>query len=616
MLKEHVFSTQFVMRSSCREEKADIFYARVRKCLYEYVSHVGSSKVSGGSGDAFTVPYEAFSKLGVSCKIRRLQWALDVQETNIGSSRVFLLRTSEPKENQYYKEASDHSLFVETIVHTFRDLFGYASLRITVHSWVEYQPFAGFTKTQRLPRAVPAIVDWLAEIADAELLFEPRWVSTEERESDPELRTHRPMFYPICRDYKVVSDEQTLCNFREHLEDPFRPIPLVVFFGDSMRHIKEANQLVKRCWIKCRVWVLHKDTEGLADVLKSAILGIDVRKNFRWGLCRIFFPRGLYRQDDAAQPWHWVPFLCNHHFRKRTTIGLLRFYHFDESGGWLTSQKDLLFAKYESLASMKVAESDKNVRMMNAIVKQMIAERNNAHRNREVVEKDLERAIRDIDIVKEENAKIQESSKELLNESTDAIEERDRLLAENVRLKAGVQRLLGQKGDKGGYAVSDCAPVLFAEGDAPINFETLTWVAPRIFTGLAFSEKAWDNMKRKSNNKRFVVDVWRMLWNLEHVLLPMLVDPSSSCNNPAKKFYETTGYQYSSKDSSDLPPDMDRERNIVFDGKKWRIEPHIKNGNRDATLIRIYFAIDKDNMRLIIGSIGDHLPNLGTLKNS
>ena len=57
-------------------------------------------------------------------------------------------------------------------------------------------------------------------------------------------------------------------------------------------------------------------------------------------------------------------------------------------------------------------------------------------------------------------------------------------------------------------------------------------------------------------------------------------------------------------------------RDIFYDGEEWRIEPHMKYGNKDATLLRIHFAIDRENERLIIGSIGEHLPTLGTSKHS
>ncbi|MBQ3289818.1 MAG: hypothetical protein IJH50_10445 [Kiritimatiellae bacterium] len=59
-----------------------------------------------------------------------------------------------------------------------------------------------------------------------------------------------------------------------------------------------------------------------------------------------------------------------------------------------------------------------------------------------------------------------------------------------------------------------------------------------------------------------------------------------------------------------------KKRDVLFEGKLWRIERHIKSGNRDATLLRVYFDIDRDGNRLVVGSLGDHLPTIGTTKVS
>jgi len=108
--------------------------------------------------------------------------------------------------------------------------------------------------------------------------------------------------------------------------------------------------------------------------------------------------------------------------------------------------------------------------------------------------------------------------------------------------------------------------------------------------------------------------MWRMLWSIENVLCHLLMDVT--CRHPGQKFQDKTGYIYSPKDSTDLPPEMDRRRDVVFEGKTWRIVHHIKSGSRDATLLRIYFDVDRGGKRLIIGWLGDHLPTLGTSKNS
>ncbi|MCA9211958.1 MAG: hypothetical protein KDB27_02740, partial [Planctomycetales bacterium] len=50
-------------------------------------------------------------------------------------------------------------------------------------------------------------------------------------------------------------------------------------------------------------------------------------------------------------------------------------------------------------------------------------------------------------------------------------------------------------------------------------------------------------------------------------------------------------------------------RQLEFDGHQHDMTPHLKYDNKPEKLIRIHFAIDNDNKRLIIGHVGPHLEN-------
>ena len=55
-------------------------------------------------------------------------------------------------------------------------------------------------------------------------------------------------------------------------------------------------------------------------------------------------------------------------------------------------------------------------------------------------------------------------------------------------------------------------------------------------------------------------------------------------------------------------------RQVFHRGKTFDITPHIKYGNKKPKLLRLYFAIDRESERLVIGQFGDHIENYTTSK--
>jgi hypothetical protein len=54
------------------------------------------------------------------------------------------------------------------------------------------------------------------------------------------------------------------------------------------------------------------------------------------------------------------------------------------------------------------------------------------------------------------------------------------------------------------------------------------------------------------------------------------------------------------------------KRRFAHDGKEWDMTPHVKWGNSAPKCLRVYFAVDRDQKRLIVGHCGDHLDTYGT----
>lgn len=62
-------------------------------------------------------------------------------------------------------------------------------------------------------------------------------------------------------------------------------------------------------------------------------------------------------------------------------------------------------------------------------------------------------------------------------------------------------------------------------------------------------------------------------------------------------------------------PELMNKRHLIWNGQEYSIEPHLKKGNKDnADSIRIYYAWDAVQRKIVIGSIGKHIPNFTTKK--
>lgn len=51
------------------------------------------------------------------------------------------------------------------------------------------------------------------------------------------------------------------------------------------------------------------------------------------------------------------------------------------------------------------------------------------------------------------------------------------------------------------------------------------------------------------------------------------------------------------------------KRVLTYASRQYDMTPHLKYGNKAPKLIRIHFAIDHDNGRLILGHCGQHIEN-------
>ncbi len=110
-------------------------------------------------------------------------------------------------------------------------------------------------------------------------------------------------------------------------------------------------------------------------------------------------------------------------------------------------------------------------------------------------------------------------------------------------------------------------------------------------------EKVWDILYRVANP---MVDLFR----------------SGRDNLSEKDVADAAGFDMSFREGAETREreEFMRYRRDTYNGKEISVEPHLKfrGAKNEADYQRLYFWYDKENQRIVIGYLGDHLPNAAT----
>jgi hypothetical protein len=106
-----------------------------------------------------------------------------------------------------------------------------------------------------------------------------------------------------------------------------------------------------------------------------------------------------------------------------------------------------------------------------------------------------------------------------------------------------------------------------------------------------------------------VMIAWEMCFNLVTKGYDLFFNTGGG--DKKKLFKEQTGFDMAMTEGKQTKKDsrlMDL-RQIEFDGQQFDMTPHLKYDTKPEKLLRIHFAIDDKNQRLIIGHVGAHIEN-------
>ena len=128
------------------------------------------------------------------------------------------------------------------------------------------------------------------------------------------------------------------------------------------------------------------------------------------------------------------------------------------------------------------------------------------------------------------------------------------------------------------------------------------WVV--LLDNLVVDEGAWKGMADRDKPDKVAL-AWKMLWHLNSTMHKLFFDEQGV--DIRKVFKERSSYSYTADENDDVKKKWPEGHKATIEGKTFMCWRHIKRGNSDKELVRIYFDFDTDRNRIVISWIGRHL---------
>jgi len=361
---------------------------------------------------------------------------------------------------------------------------------------------------------------------------------------------------------------KALCNF---IQSPERRYPLVVFNGDSAEQVAEAKKLARELTGKCMVAIIASNIE-LAEEIKL-FLPADYR--IPYGQFRVFFPFSGRRNSPVRHRWYDIHSEEYADERHGIVNGLLRNHSLLEAGAVETVDEIRRLVTREELMKVKVESPDQQKQLL-----EFLEEHAHVAAERDQAKQDASFFASEFDRLDDEVKKLEWRCKDY-------------------------QSRLDAVDDGAAVDVATLLPVL------PTTLTQVAKAAAKFFPRLVITEAALE-AARDYDECKSLCEAWEMLRHLNEAMYRTKFEEGSK--EIEKTFQDRTGYEVAMKEGPSTKNDkklMDL-RKLVHDGHEYDISPHLKHGNKEPKLVRIYFAFDEKRKKIVVGHIGKHIPNATT----
>lgn len=363
-------------------------------------------------------------------------------------------------------------------------------------------------------------------------------------------------------------------NLSEWIVSRWRKYAMIVFNGASPSLAAEASSLARDLAGKAQVLILDQDPM-LASEIRSH-LPADL--NIPFGKFRVFYP--LNPKNPRPERHRWFDIASPSYLSQRAGLlnSLLRHYTLEEANAVTNISEIGRMITLEKLR--KQLASGESIAADASVYEDLISE---ACSERDAMKAERDQWIEECDAAEQERGKLKSQLVSLSHRNTSTPLNGFNPLEELHRL--------------------------------PQNLEEVVKVLAKMHAPkLVFSDEALASASGQKHCQ--VVDkAWEIINHIGTTLFEIKFGEVET-GDIAKKFQERSGFIYAKTEGKTSKGDKDicKSRTISFEGCDFDIWPHIKHGKGvDASkLIRVHFAFDEDNRRIVIGYVGSHMPNATT----
>lgn len=146
--------------------------------------------------------------------------------------------------------------------------------------------------------------------------------------------------------------------------------------------------------------------------------------------------------------------------------------------------------------------------------------------------------------------------------------------------------------------------------------ETVEFFSERYQDRLIFADEARKSAKKFAECRGIVLDhAWGMLSDIANLLHDLRFGKNKNVD-VEKVFGERSQYEYAKTEGKQSKGDKSirADRQITVNGKKYEIWAHVRWGNKSPKCLRVYLDYDEELKKIVIGYVGDHMPNAGSRK--
>ena len=413
-----------------------------------------------------------------------------------------------------------------------------------------------------VPRFVKMML-WLSEIESVSV----SGIKLPLAASLPDARRKEKFIRPWMNWVKTEKEAQ---NVLDIIENPRRRFAVILVVGETLQAKSEVRDIATNLCGKTYVCLVDADWRVMQHFKKYEIY---------FNHLRLILPFHTRKPDKLSRHPVYALLPDDRHKEERERV-------LESQAGYVTSfEEGAVYRQEDVVALNRLAElKRRNMAFKQAVNAQAVSAKDAKEmlEYAESVQKDFEAQKKRAEMLEKDR----DEWRTLVSETED--ECRRKLRDQKVQYEGMLRRR---------------SEVFQMPRDLPVDVTGLReWASA--FSNLEIVDSAWKGMEDRNKPDKIAL-AWNMLWHLNETMHKIhFLEEGAELR---KAFKECSGYDYAADENEDVKKKWPDGHRAIVNGETFWCWRHIKRGNNDKHLVRIYFEFDERCNRIVVSWIGQHL---------